>query len=429
MSRYSGYLSIISDTLKQAFQKLNNLIDSAGQDVDLLMSHKDTVDTHMSDHSVHITPQERDKWNGNTKTYVVSTKSDRDNLTGLNVGDTVLVLTSSDGSRESYVWGGSSFLLESDTDWANINVNADSIVQDSGHKFVTDAQINTWNAKAGTAVATPSADGLMSSTDKGKLDNLQHVLTSTTGTNGSPVYGFYTIATFNIWDIDDAFICEVLMDVSGKDSSGDVLYGMTNFTFVKDLNIGVANVFVPIHRIIDSSKSPSLNTLRLITDGTTAYLQINMADSSGDVVTLDKYTIRASSNKPVTLTFMQNTITTPVSTVFTKTLLGSVVGDANTINGGYQVDQMLRKVDTPTFAGLKIGGVSVTRKYSAFVPPSGTNTVTITHNLGTTDVVVSVYDMNSKQVLMDVTLVDANSIKLSANTIFNDVLYRVVIVG
>ena len=45
------------------------------------------------------------------------------------------------------------------------------ITTDSTHRFVTDSQISTWNNKASTAVATTSANGLMSSTDKTNLTN------------------------------------------------------------------------------------------------------------------------------------------------------------------------------------------------------------------------------------------------------------------
>lgn len=46
------------------------------------------------------------------------------------------------------------------------------ITQDSNNRFVTDAEKSTWNAKASTAVASTSSNGLMSSTDKTKLDGI-----------------------------------------------------------------------------------------------------------------------------------------------------------------------------------------------------------------------------------------------------------------
>ncbi|SDD75764.1 hypothetical protein SAMN02799630_03950 [Paenibacillus sp. UNCCL117] len=49
---------------------------------------------------------------------------------------------------------------------------ASVIAQDASNRFVTDAEKAAWNAKASTAVATTSASGLMSAADKGKLDGV-----------------------------------------------------------------------------------------------------------------------------------------------------------------------------------------------------------------------------------------------------------------
>ena len=49
---------------------------------------------------------------------------------------------------------------------------ASMITQDATHRFVSDTEKSTWNAKAGTSVATTSSNGLMSSTDKSKLDGI-----------------------------------------------------------------------------------------------------------------------------------------------------------------------------------------------------------------------------------------------------------------
>lgn len=45
------------------------------------------------------------------------------------------------------------------------------IAQDASNRFVTDAEKTAWNAKAGTAVATTSTNGLMSAVDKTLLNN------------------------------------------------------------------------------------------------------------------------------------------------------------------------------------------------------------------------------------------------------------------
>lgn len=47
------------------------------------------------------------------------------------------------------------------------------IAQDSGNRFVTDAEKADWNNKATGSLATPSTDGMMAAADKGKLDGVQ----------------------------------------------------------------------------------------------------------------------------------------------------------------------------------------------------------------------------------------------------------------
>ncbi|NQT35039.1 hypothetical protein HQ587_07610, partial [bacterium] len=45
--------------------------------------------------------------------------------------------------------------------------------EDTSHRFVTDTEKSTWNDKAETDVATGAADGLMSASDKDKLDGIE----------------------------------------------------------------------------------------------------------------------------------------------------------------------------------------------------------------------------------------------------------------
>lgn len=64
------------------------------------------------------------------------------------------------------------------------------ITQDANNRFVTDTEKSTWNAKASTAVATTSANGLMSSADKTKLNGIEtgaqvNTVTSVAGKTGA----------------------------------------------------------------------------------------------------------------------------------------------------------------------------------------------------------------------------------------------------
>ena len=51
---------------------------------------------------------------------------------------------------------------------------ATMITEDATHRFITDDERNTWNAKASTEIATISANGLMSAEDKIKLNTVEN---------------------------------------------------------------------------------------------------------------------------------------------------------------------------------------------------------------------------------------------------------------
>lgn len=61
------------------------------------------------------------------------------------------------------------------------------ITESTSKRFVTDTEKATWNAKASTSVASSSANGLMSSTDKSKLDGITSSATKVenSATNGN----------------------------------------------------------------------------------------------------------------------------------------------------------------------------------------------------------------------------------------------------
>lgn len=50
--------------------------------------------------------------------------------------------------------------------------SANSIVENSNKRFVTDVDKSSWNAKAASTIATTTTNGLMSATDKNKLDTV-----------------------------------------------------------------------------------------------------------------------------------------------------------------------------------------------------------------------------------------------------------------
>ena len=67
------------------------------------------------------------------------------------------------------------------TAWNTLPYGGGNFTQDTTHRFVTDTEKTTWNGKASTAVATQSANGLMSAADKKKLDGITDDILSLPG--------------------------------------------------------------------------------------------------------------------------------------------------------------------------------------------------------------------------------------------------------
>ncbi len=76
--------------------------------------------------------------------------------------------------------------------------SATDISESTTKRFVTDSEKSTWNNKASTTVATTSANGLMSSGDKSKLDGIQAGANKYTHPSSHPasiITGLATVAT------------------------------------------------------------------------------------------------------------------------------------------------------------------------------------------------------------------------------------------
>ncbi|MFR7705549.1 hypothetical protein [Alistipes putredinis] len=100
-----------------------------------------------------VTDTEKTTWNGKASTAVVTQSAN-----GL--------MSAADKKKLDGVAAGANNYQHPATHPASV------IVHDSTHRFVTDTEKTTWNGKASTAVATQSANGLMSAADKKKLDDL-----------------------------------------------------------------------------------------------------------------------------------------------------------------------------------------------------------------------------------------------------------------
>jgi len=111
------------------------------------------VNSHANDAVKHITATERSTWNAKASTSLATTTA-----SGL--------MGATDKSKLDGVATGANNYTHPSSHPASI------ITQDANNRFVTDAEKTTWNTKASTSVATTSANGLMGAADKSKLDGV-----------------------------------------------------------------------------------------------------------------------------------------------------------------------------------------------------------------------------------------------------------------
>lgn len=98
---------------------------------------------------------------------------------------------------------------------------ASIIAQDANNRFVTDAQKSTWDAKASTAVASTTTNGLMSAADKVKVDGIANTY--------QPKVGF-SKNTVNLSVASKT----VTIGVSGFDKSRHMLMVFKNSVYLEE---------------------------------------------------------------------------------------------------------------------------------------------------------------------------------------------------
>lgn len=127
----------------------------------------------------------------------------------------------------SYVYNGSSWdKLTIGTGYTHpLTHPATMITEDENHRFVTDAEKATWNAKADTTLAGASNNGLMSSAHYNKLESLDDDLAGkvddTTTVNGQPLSGNVQLDADDVGAID-ASLKGATNGVAELDSNGKV---------------------------------------------------------------------------------------------------------------------------------------------------------------------------------------------------------------
>lgn len=152
--------------------------------MDILDTAIKAVQDHSTDAVKHLTAAERTVWNAKASTAAATTSvaglmsaADKSKLDGVAAGANNYAHPTGDGNLHVPATGttNNTKVLKAGSTAGSAawgTVNGAEVVEDSGHRFATDTEKAVWNAKASTAAATASVAGLMSATDKSKLDGV-----------------------------------------------------------------------------------------------------------------------------------------------------------------------------------------------------------------------------------------------------------------
>jgi len=215
------------------------------------------------------------------------------------------------------------------------------------------------------------------------------------------------------------------------DSNTEVTTGM--FTFVSEGTVNADSGWV-------------LSTNDTITLGTTALTFVQFSGAGQitagagltkdgntlDVVgTADRITVNADSVDIASTYAGQSTITT-LGTITTGTWNGTTIAVANGGSGATTASSARTNLASTSASGLTTSTPVLARiaKQGCAVSSSGVSTTTVTHNFGTTDVIVQIYEVSGgATVIGDVTRTNSNTISVVLNGTISANDYTIVVTG
>ena len=181
---------------------------------------------------------------------------------------------------------------------------ASTITEDTSHKFVTNAQIATWNAKANTTVVTQSANGLMSAADKTKLDGIAANANNYVHPSTHP-------ASIITQDTTHRFVSDSEKNVWNRKASTNVVTTTTNGLMSKEDKVKLNGIAANANNYVHPSTHPASiitqdTTHRFVTDD-----QVNTWNSKAD------NTVASSTKNGLMSSTDKNTLTSLTSKVAT----------------------------------------------------------------------------------------------------------------
>jgi hypothetical protein len=203
---------------------------------------------------------------------------------------------------------------------ANITVPTalSEMTQSASYRTVTDTEKSTWNNKAGTSVATTSANGLMSSSDKTKLDSISDISSflHTVYLKGTDYRVILTIRSKSSTPFTLATVKKFLYDNSFNSTSAEANYYQATGT-ARNLSWSVVG--------ISSNNTSSGTTFRILKSA------VDGADSPTVVFTeiVDIVTQDIVKNQDEGVLLWQNASPSSAMSATTITLSKSLVSGKN----------------------------------------------------------------------------------------------------
>jgi len=301
------------------------------------------------------------------------------------------------------------------------------IVESTTKRFVTDAEKAAWSNKAEKIIATAIADGLMSKTDKSKLDGIAAGANNYVHPGSHPasmITGLAPVATSGSYN-----------DLTNKPTLGTAA----------SKNFGTTNGTVPIigsDGKLDSSIMPAIaitDTFVVSTQAAMLALSVQVGDVCVRTDQSKSYILRV---EPATVLANWQELLTPSDVV--QSVNGKT--GAVTLSKGDIGLSAVDNIQQATKAEFNTHNTDNTRhitaverttwgnkidKYSALIGNGSATTFTVTHNLGSQDVTVTLRENVApfNVVFADIQVTSVNAITVLFASAPTSNQYRVVVTG
>lgn len=213
-------------------------------------------------------------------------------------------------------------------------------------------------------------------------------------------------------------------------AAGTLATGFANGSVIDGVTLATGN------RILIKNQATASENGIYVVAASGAPTRATDADASAEVTpNMTVYVEEGTTNADTAWTLTTNAPITLGTTGLTFAQVGG--GSTLTAGNGITISSGTISVNPAASGGISVaaGGVSVdtaivVRKFAASIGNGSSTSIAVTHNLGTRDVTVAVYDNTTfEEVLPDVVHTDANNVTLTFATAPATNAYRVVVHG